>query len=235
MTEDDGHFLSRWSRRKAEIARVEQAEDEARKADEHNVDNAPDAPAAEEAPFDLSMLPKIEDITGETDIRLFLNKAVPEDLRNAALRRTWEVTDSIRDYLDPAREYAWDWNTPGANPGSPLETGYQAARLAAQMLSGGTGKQDDTLVVEISPTEETPGELSAAQAGVVAAPQNEKSGPEQPAPPADPLRLSEAKPESFPADSAANAAATEPVQEVAFAEIVAPQHVRRRHGGAAPV
>lgn len=230
MSEDDGYFLSRWSRRKSEIARAEQAESDARKADGQTGDGAPDATAADEPAFDLNMLPKIEDITGETDIRLFLNKAVPEDLRNAALRRTWEVTDSIREYLDPAREYAWDWNTPGANPGGPLETGYQAARLAAQMLDGMEPEPDHTLVKDDSPAgeEASPGALAAV------APQTTGAAAATPELAASPLRLSAAKPESFPSDSPETGSEAQAVQEVAFAEIAAPQHARRRHGGAAP-
>jgi len=234
MTEDDGHFLSRWSRRKAEIARAEQAESEARKTEDLAADGAADATAEEDPPFDLSVLPKIENITGDTDIRLFMHKAVPEDLRNAALRRSWEVTESIRDYLDPAREYAWDWNTPGANPGGPLEAGYQAARLAAQMLGGTTDQPDNTLVVDsskpLAATEASP----APQAGVIAAPQEDESESASAGLPADPLRLSVANAESFPSDSPQAEAGPQAVQTVAFHEVAASQQIRRRHGGATP-
>ena len=93
----------------------------------------PDAPAAE-APnrrrprplpkpmstpeFDLSSLPKLEELTAATDITAFLRKGVPEHLRNAALRKSWALDPAIRNYVNPALDYAYDWNTPGGVPGS---------------------------------------------------------------------------------------------------------------------
>ncbi len=66
---------------------------------------------------ELAALPRIEDLVPGSDIRAFLRAGVPRDLRNAAMRRMWMLTPGIRDYKDPAVDYAWDWNTPGGVPG----------------------------------------------------------------------------------------------------------------------
>ncbi len=79
-------------------------------------DSAPVAQEADEPPFDLSQLPSLGDLTTESDLRPFLNKAVPEGLRNAALKRMWALDPAIRDFVGPV-DYAWDFNTPGGLPG----------------------------------------------------------------------------------------------------------------------
>ena len=128
-------FLARWSQRKQEA-----------KQPEH------DAPVAEaklpteqigasepEPEFDLSSLPKLEEMTSTTDITGFLRKGVPEQLRNAALRQSWALDPAIRNYVNPALEYAYDWNTPGGVPGSSeIGAGVDVARLVSQIM--GTGE-----------------------------------------------------------------------------------------------
>jgi hypothetical protein len=111
---DDKGFLARWSQRKQE---AKQPEREARLAD---VDPATGATPEAEVPqeFDLSSLPSLDELTPETDITAFLRKGVPEQLRNAALRKSWALDPAIRNYVNPALDYAYDWNTPGGVPGS---------------------------------------------------------------------------------------------------------------------
>ena len=91
---------------------------------------------AEAAPeFDLSSLPKLEELTGATDITGFLSKGVPEHLRNAALRKSWALDPAIRNYVNPALEYAYDWNTPGGVPGGgELGAGIDVARMVSQIM-----------------------------------------------------------------------------------------------------
>jgi Protein of unknown function (DUF3306) len=117
-------FLARWSRRKQDARRIERAPEPAEGATPATPDNeAQGAPAAveEEAaltPEEIAELPKIEEITVETDISAFLRRGVPEALRNAALRRMWSLDPAIRDFVGEARDYSYDWNTPGGVPGS---------------------------------------------------------------------------------------------------------------------
>lgn len=129
MTGGDG-FLSRWSRRKR-AAEVEVEEEAPAPVDP--------APAAEPEPDpepvlsdeELAALPRIEDLTPDTDIRVFLRPGVPVALKNAAMRRMWLLTPAIRDHRDPAVDYAWDWNTPGGVPGDGCGP---SPERAAQML-----------------------------------------------------------------------------------------------------
>ena len=106
---DDKGFLARWSQRKQEARQPER--------DAPVTDSGVTAgPATEaEAPqeFDLSSLPSLDELTAETDITAFLRKGVPEHLRYAALRRSWALDPAIRNYVNPALDYAYDWNTPG--------------------------------------------------------------------------------------------------------------------------
>ena len=87
-------------------------------AAEPEIPPAPVAEAEAVPEFDLSSLPKLEEMTGATDITGFLKKGVPEHLRNAALQKSWALDPAIRNYVNPALEYAYDWNTPGGVPGS---------------------------------------------------------------------------------------------------------------------
>lgn len=111
----DRGFLGRWSRLKRSETK---AEPEAVEIDpgptnmEHAAPNQ-DAPDIEIAPEDL---PKVEDLTAESDISAFLQKGVPNALRAAALRRAWSLDPAIRDHVGPS-EYAWDFNDPSSIPG----------------------------------------------------------------------------------------------------------------------
>src|SRR6476620_3714828 len=128
--DQDKGFLARWSQRKQEAKRPD------REAPVENAD-APPEPVAEATPeeFDLSNLPKLEDLTETTDITGFLRKGVPEHLRNAALRKSWALDPAIRNYVNPALEYAYDWNTPGGVPGnSEIGAGVDVARLVSQVM-----------------------------------------------------------------------------------------------------
>jgi Protein of unknown function (DUF3306) len=145
--DDEGGFLSRWSRRKREV----KAEDTAAKAvpadaappvDEPGVavrdaaDGTSEPATAEAARQELDQLtldeliaslPKVEEITATTDITGFLDGRIPDMLRNAALRATWMSDPAIRDFLNDARDYALDYNTPGAAPGyGPLSESERA-------------------------------------------------------------------------------------------------------------
>jgi hypothetical protein len=67
-------------------------------------------------PFDPASLPSIETITGDTDIRGFLENRVPAALTRAALRQAWASDPVIRDFIGIA-ENQWDFNDPTAMPG----------------------------------------------------------------------------------------------------------------------
>lgn len=209
--QDDGGFLGRWARRKREAER--EAEREAAAAPPEAVAEpaapAPDVPAELEAdPELLASLPRLEDITATTDIKVFLQKGVPAALRNAALRRAWSADPIISTYEDPARDYFWDWNAPGGVPGGG---GLLDPERVAKMARDIGGKPDS----EMDDSEPAPVDTAAAPAED-AAPEADESAP--PAPPAD-----AAPPETAPPTAQAST------------KLEPPATPRRRHGGALPL
>ncbi|MDP5367221.1 MAG: DUF3306 domain-containing protein [Paracoccaceae bacterium] len=114
--EREGGFLRNWSRRKLAAKRETPvvAEEPAKPAE------LPDPIQAEE-PVDtqaiIDSLPSLDEITAGFDMKPFMAKGVPAHLKNAALRKMWLVNPAVRDYADPAVDYAWDWNAPGGVPG----------------------------------------------------------------------------------------------------------------------
>ena len=131
--DDDKGFLARWSQRKQEAKQAETKPEPPAAATPDAAVQDQQGEAAEE--LDLSSLPKLEDITGSTDISAFLRKGVPESLRNAALRKSWALDPAIRNYVNPALEYAYDWNTPGGVPGGgELDAGLDIARMVSQIM-----------------------------------------------------------------------------------------------------
>jgi hypothetical protein len=215
--EDEKNFLSRWSQRKQE---AKQPRREAPHAEQ------PSEPVAESAEpeFDLSSLPKLEDLTETTDMSAFLRKGVPESLRNAALRKSWALDPAIRNYVNPALEYAYDWNTPGGVPGNgEIGPGVDIARMVSQIMGGGESVA-------------APADLHAEVANAPApdpACSADDSAPQkaQPDLPAQGVRLSsQAQELPDPEDAAAKM-----VQDSDGSRPAAPQHALRRHGSAKPV
>jgi hypothetical protein len=130
----DDTFLSRWSRRKLDANTPtpdssEPALPEATAAD-------PAEAEAELSPEDLAQLPKVEDLTADSDVGPFLRKGVPALLRKTALRRMWGLDPAIRDYVGDARDYAYDWNVIGGVPGAgPLLPTDDVGATLARMFS----------------------------------------------------------------------------------------------------
>ena len=135
MSGNGDNILARWSRRKlaARLDEVPAAPEDDREneqvpdgiADGDASAPEPDAPEGEAAEPDeadvVASLPRIEELTAESDITAFLKKGVPAALKRAALRRVWSIDPGIRDYVGPS-EYAWDFNQPGSMTGfGPLE------------------------------------------------------------------------------------------------------------------
>jgi hypothetical protein len=150
MTAPD-NFLSRWSRRKREAdTRASLGPQRAPMRPEReatkNADGgseavefvAQDEAAAEPSPDlpnpNLEILPSVESITENTDIRGFLRYGVPPELTRSALRRAWTSDSSIRDFVGIA-ENQWDFNDPSAIAGfGPLRGVNDAPALLKQAL-----------------------------------------------------------------------------------------------------
>jgi Protein of unknown function (DUF3306) len=148
MSAADG-FLARWSRRKQEARREEPVD----QLDPTPAE--PDAPLGAEPEEPPPELPPVESITADTDISVFLAKGVADSVRNAALRRMWSLDPAIRDYVGDARDYAYDWNTPGGVPGfGAIEPSYDVEGTIARMFSGPQEpKGEDALPQDEKPLE----------------------------------------------------------------------------------
>ncbi|SEM78051.1 Protein of unknown function [Loktanella fryxellensis] len=213
MTASGDGFLGRWSRRKREA----RADDDVADTDVAHV-STPDL-ATEPEPLgvtltedELASLPPIADLTEGSDIRMFLQAGVPRALRSAALRKVWMLTPAIRDYKNPAVDYAWDYNTPGGVPGDGLAPSPQRA---AQMLR----------------------DLFAPHAPLPVAPTRDPSSLDDDAPEERP-HVADAAPlavESVRREAVAAPAPVVPEATAAVHPATAPETApRKRHGGALP-
>jgi hypothetical protein len=145
---DGGGFLSRWSRLKRETEKP---------ADK---DTAPQAstekPATEEPgieePFDPEKLaiplPSLNDLKPGDSLVAFMQKGVPEFLKNAALRKMWALDPMVRDFRSEALDYAWDWNTPGGVPGAgPLGPSDKVEEMIEAMFRPQTKEVEEPQAV----------------------------------------------------------------------------------------
>ncbi|MBL8569450.1 MAG: DUF3306 domain-containing protein [Phreatobacter sp.] len=130
-------FLSRWSRLKREP-------DAGVKPAPAAGDATPPEPALPEGKtLDelIAELPRVEDLVPGQRLTAFMQPWVPASVRNAALQRMWLLDPAIRDYVSPALDYAYDYNTPGGAPGfGPLETSSDAIREVAEMFDRALGQ-----------------------------------------------------------------------------------------------
>jgi hypothetical protein len=146
---DPENFLTRWSRRKREpgdepaqpeTTPASPQPDQAQPPVEDGAQpTAARSPAQAEVPapeFDLASLPSLDSIGASTDITAFMRAGVPSALRHAALRRAWVADPAIRDYVGPAREYAWDFTNPGSMPGfGELGPEVDVKKLVAELFN----------------------------------------------------------------------------------------------------
>ena len=218
----DKGFLARWSQRKRQ---AEPPDRETPLADA-KVPPAPSAEGDAEPEFDLSSLPKLEDVTETTDITAFLRKGVPEQLRNAALRKSWALDPAIRNYVNPALEYAYDWNTPGGVPGnSEIGAGVDVAQLVSRIMDGDESTH--------APSAAEPGKEPASEAA-----QSGKHDATQKPPELPPQALrSDNETISImeePRNSEAGSGVETTRAKVSESNSIAPQQARR-HGSAKPI
>jgi hypothetical protein len=227
-------FLARWARRKRDVAKSE-AENAARALPEAK--QQPDAPqsaagakkeiAAEEEAFDPASLPPIDSIVSGTDIRAFLAKNVPAELKHAALRRVWIADPTIRDFVGLA-ENDWDFTKPDSIPGfGELDPGFDVDAMVRRVMGEPDAIQEKVASAPVPSVESPAGEEVAL---VAQAEPDQNTG-------ADESGASQA---SEPAASANEQHAG--VQMVRRDISVAPQtemtlrdhRNRRQHGGALP-
>lgn len=233
MSTGDGNFLSRWSQRKHEatLPDSETPVEQATEIPTESPQRAAESTAEEE--FDLSSLPKLEDVAEGTDITGFLKNGVPESVRNAALRKSWALDPAIRNYVNPALEYAYDWNTPGGVPGSSeLAAGMDVARMVLQIMGGGESASAAVTSDAPDPLTQTDSNVPTSLGLNVDAAQDFVTDL-----PTEGVRSSDAMifPTRIPADSEqVERSETESDRATEAVSVGASQQVVRRHGTAKP-
>jgi hypothetical protein len=221
-------FMSRWSRLKREPEKPEAVETAPQ------ADPVPDGKALEDL---IAGLPKIEDFVPGQNISVFMQAWVPSDIKHAALRRMWLLDPAIRDYVSPALDYAYDYNTPGMAPGfGPMETSTDAIREVAEMFDRALGSGSEAGVS--GPAQQVQDNMSQS-AGTDGASPVAHAAPQQNAEPVgDPAsQLGKANPQalvdqSTTAVASANRDAAPQDKKLSDLNDLRPRG--RRHGGALP-
>lgn len=219
-------FLGRWARRKKE---AQQPAQPAAETAPTGTEPAAEAPAPEPEP-EMVEPPSLDLVDKDFDLAHWLKQNVSEEWKLKALRRAWETDPAISSYLDPARDYALDWNTPGGAPGyGPLSESDNVEEMLANIFGKPpepASEQSEAVRNDVAVVRPSSNEVEAADP---AAPQREVDV--EPSP----VRLSEVE---ASVKSGNNASKTAPS---AAASSVAPQNyaeiprLRRRGGGATPL
>jgi hypothetical protein len=198
MTEPED-FLTRWSRRKRETAeRAPEATPQAepRTGEPRHGEGVTQPPAAQAETgvpaADLTKLPSLDSITGDSDVRAFLRSGVPEQLKSAALRRVWAADPAIRNFVGLA-ENAWDFNAPESVPGfGPMLPTADVAGMVARLSDNvvkptqraiqtqGDAVADDSAretakIDDMKPAAPTPGNFSEPPHAVVVSAHREQN------------------------------------------------------------
>jgi hypothetical protein len=165
-------FLQRWSRRKLSSEQRGAAEPvpAAPRTNAEQTDAGDDAADESSAapPFDPAILPPIESINAQTDLRPFLAPGVPEDITRAALRRAWVSDPAIRDFIGIA-ENQWDFTKLDGVPGfGALELTPALRRMALGILGG--KPDDDATSAEVDEAAEKSGKTAPPDPAAVAVP-----------------------------------------------------------------
>jgi hypothetical protein len=146
-TPEDEGFLSRWSRRKRELAEPEVLPAQPAPPVELPAEVAANAAEPEAAePDEMVEPPSLDLIDKDFNVAHWLKQNVPEAWKLAAMRRAWESDPAIAGFENPARDYALDWNTPGGAPGyGPLTESDDVAEMVRGIF--GEARKPETPVV----------------------------------------------------------------------------------------
>lgn len=140
MSEVRHGFLSRWSRLKRDGA-VTPPREMAPAAPQPPGSDLPEGRSLEDL---IAELPRIEDLVPGQSLTMFMQSWVPGAIRNAALQRMWLLDPAVRDYVDPALDYAYDYNTLGGAPGfGPMETSDEMVREVSEMFDRAIGPRPE--------------------------------------------------------------------------------------------
>jgi Protein of unknown function (DUF3306) len=208
-------FLDRWARRKQEVLRAQESQQNQTSA----VRAAPAAHMPVEAAESLP-LPSLDDIVPGGDVAAFFQKHVPEALRAAALRKVWMTDPDIKDFIEMA-DYQLDYANPDSIPGwsSNIE-GIDLKGMVERIFNNAPEVEAESPVLPGETAVETPGVEDAAANGATEPVHTHSTLVETSD---DPSRL------QAPRDVIQNGAVQNKQEESVVYETA-----RKRHGGALP-
>lgn len=235
-TPQDEGFLSRWSRRKRELAEPEAVPASLARPAELPAEAATQPIETQAAEPEMVEPPSLDLIDKDFNVAHWLKQNVPETWKLAAMRRAWESDPAIAGFENPARDYALDWNTPGGAPGyGPLTESDDVGAMVRAIFGEQPEPEAAVLVADDAAGDGMSHQLSSNDEAVKpgAAAQEEEAS--QPAPVA--VRLSDGAQETV---GTGLGEATPPPPIYAAAQNSpdrkeASMRIRKRGGGAIPI
>ena len=174
-------FLSRWSRRKVEhrSGQAQPADDKAAAlpaAASGVAGTAPDAAAA--PPLPPPELPPVESLTPESDFSVFMQPAVEQGVRRAALKKLFadphfNVMDGLDIYID-------DYTQPDPIPDALMKKLYQARQHVYTPEQNQVLEEEDRIALERAQQESASAEAAPAAAAGEDAPAHDPAAPTDP-------------------------------------------------------
>jgi uncharacterized protein DUF3306 len=154
----DESFLTRWSRRKRNVAAQADAEKNPPPSAAEIAKTVSPTTGGTPTPIPL---PPIGSIASGSDITAFLAPGVPLELTRAALRRAWTTDPAIRDFIGLS-ENAWDFNAPDGVPGFGSLDLQDVRRLLAQVLDEPQASDPTPVTAALANHAATPAEAATA-------------------------------------------------------------------------
>ncbi|HEV7324288.1 MAG TPA: DUF3306 domain-containing protein [Bosea sp. (in: a-proteobacteria)] len=225
--EDRGEgFLGRWARRKKE---AQQPAPPAAEPAPTTTEPASEAAAPEPEP-EMVEPPSLDLVDKDFDLAHWLKQNVPEEWKLKALRRAWQSDPAISGYLDPARDYALDWNTPGGAPGyGPLSESDNVEEMLANIF----GKPPEST---IEPDEAVRNDVAVVRPSSNRAESDEPVAPQREAGvEPSPVRLSKLEVSAKSGETAGEAVPLDQAPSAAPQNRAESPRLRRRGGGATPL
>ena len=175
----DDSFLSRWSARKAQIAKGELVADgkpapTIKEVSEGELDNGEEAKLSDQELLEKFELLDPEDLADESDLTQFLDGDLPERLRQMALRRLWRLNPLFGHVCDMV-EYGEDY-TDAATVMEGMQTAYQVGQGYKKKAQDA----DEAAESETPDTEAAESEIPDAEAAESETPDTEAAESETP-------------------------------------------------------
>ncbi|PZN98906.1 MAG: hypothetical protein DCF30_13020 [Hyphomicrobiales bacterium] len=236
-TPEDEGFLSRWSRRKRDLAEAKASPaSPAPGAELPTEATETETAATEVVEPEMVEPPSLDLIDKDFNVAHWLKQNVPESWKLAAMRRAWESDPAIAGFENPARDYALDWNTPGGAPGyGPLTESDDVGAMVRGIFGETPEPETPAIAVDDAAGDAMSHELSSYDESVTSDAAVQESGASKAQLAAVRLSSDSAAPENTGSIGQESAppvyAAVQNSPEVRDASV----RIRKRGGGAIPV